>query len=305
MWSTDEIVRDLRARGELWEAAPGLVALRGGAGALCRAMEGAIASMLLEEADDEWRVPPAISLEVLERADYFASFPQWLTVAAHLGDDEATLQRVAGAGASALASDGAIAPPGAALLPAVCYHVYAALADSALSRARRVTVQGSCWRHEGCRTVPLERGWAFTMREAVCLGSSAEVERFIDRGARRAVCLARELGLQPTIAEASDPFFAPIGRGKALLQRLNHLKRELLLPLGPGCTTAAASFNDHRGFFGDAFGIHCLDGTPVSTGCIAFGIERWALAWMSMYGPDSAEWPEIPGAPQLTVRGVA
>lgn len=302
MWSTDEIIRALRARGELWETVSGLVTLRGGAGALCRALEGAIGSMLLEEADDEWRVPPAISLEALERADYFASFPQWLTVAAHLGANPATLERVASTGARALASDGAIAPPGAALLPAVCYHIYAALADSALARARCITVQGSCWRHEGERTIPLERGWAFTMREAVCLGSAAEVQRFVDRGARRATCLARELGLQPSIAQASDPFFAPAGRGKALLQRLKELKRELTLPLGSGCAIAAASFNDHQTFFGDAFGIRNVDGAPVSTGCIAFGIERWALAWMSAHGPDPSEWPPIRGAPPFIAR---
>ena len=293
MWSTDEICRALTERGELWEAAPGLVGLRGSARVLYGALERAIASLLRKDADDEWRVPQAISLEALERADYFASFPQWLTVAAHLDGDPSTLEQVASAECPALAAREAVAPADAALSPAVCYHVYAALADSQLRSQQRITVQGTCWRHEGGRQLPLERGCAFTMRELVCLGSAADVERFLTCGQRRVTGFAASLGLQATIVDACDPFFAPAARGKALLQRMKRLKHELLLPLGPGCTLAAASFNDHETFFGEAFGIRGLDGAPVSTGCIALGIERWVLAWMSTYGPDPAGWPAI------------
>lgn len=293
MWSTDDICRALTERGELWEAAPGLVGLRGSARVLCGALERAIASLLRNDADDEWRVPQAISLQALEQADYFASFPQWLTVAAHLDGDPATLERVAGAESPARAAWEAVAPADAALSPAVCYHVYAALADSQLRSPQRITVQGTCWRHEGERLLPLERGWAFTMRELVCIGSAEDVGRFLACGQRRVTAFAASLGLEATIADALDPFFAPAARGKALLQRVKRLKRELLFPLGPECTLAAASFNDHEAFFGEAFRIRGSDGAPASTGCIALGIERWVLAWMSMYGPDPAGWPQI------------
>lgn len=293
MWPTDEVIRALTERGDLWQSAPGVTGLRGSAGSLCAELERAIGAIMSGEGVEEWRVPPAIPLESLERADYFTSFPQWLTVAAHLDADVDMLERVATAASPALACGGELAPAEVALIPAVCYHVYAALADRVLPAARRVAVRGTCWRHEGERLAPLERGWAFTMLEAVCLGSPADVEEFLACGMRRATGFAEALGLRATVAEATDPFFAPTGRGKALLQRMKRLKRELLLPLDSDRAIAAASFNDHQTFFGESFGISDADGAPISTGCMAFGIERWVLAWLAAYGPEPEGWPAI------------
>jgi hypothetical protein len=293
VWPTEEIVRALGERGDIWRSAPGLTGLRGRTGSLCADLEKALGALLQDDSVEEWRVPPALPLAVLERADYFASFPQWLTVAAHLDADREKMERVATAAAPAEACNRALAPAEVALMPAVCYHVYPAFADRVLPNTRKVAVRGSCWRHEGERLTPLERGWAFTMLEVVCLGSPGDVQDFLACGARRATDLARALGLRATIADASDPFFAPTGRGKALLQRMKRLKRELLLPLDAGSSIAAASFNDHQSFFGESFGIRGLTGEPISTGCIAFGVERWLLAWLAEYGPDPEEWPAI------------
>ena len=79
------------------------------------------------ETSDEWRVPPAIDFATLARADYFASLPQWLTVASHLSGREDVLLRGRRASASRrVAVRDAATPPVVALNPAVCYHVYAA-----------------------------------------------------------------------------------------------------------------------------------------------------------------------------------
>lgn len=293
MWPADEVVRALTERGDLWQTAPGLTGMRGSTASLRAELERAIGALVLDETVEKWSVPPAIPLEMLERADYFASFPQWLTVAAHLDADVESMQRVATAASPALACSRALAPAKVALMPAVCYHVYAALADRVLPAARRIAVRGTCWRHEGERLAALERGWAFTMLEVVCLGSPSDVQEFLACGAQRATDFARALGLSATIAEASDPFFAPNGRGKALLQRMKRLKCELLLPLDSERAIAAASFNDHQAFFGESFGIRDADGAPISTGCIAFGIERWLLALLAAYGPEPEGWPTI------------
>lgn len=293
MCPTEEVVRALYERGDLWRSAPGLTGLRGRTGSLCAGIEKALGALLLDDSVEEWRVPPALPLEVLERADYFTSFPQWLTVAAHLDSDREAMERVATAASPAVACRSALAPAEIALMPAVCYHVYPAFADRVLPAVRKVAVRGTCWRHEGERLAPLERGWAFTMLEVVCLGSPGDVRDFLACGVRRATDLASALGLHATMADASDPFFAPTGRGKALLQRMKRLKRELLLRLDAGSSTAAASFNDHQTFFGESFGIRGADGEPVSTGCIAFGVERWLLAWLAAYGPEPDDWPAI------------
>lgn len=287
MWSAEEVVEALERRGELWSVAPGLVGLRGEALALRRELERRIDALAVSQSSEEWLVPPALPLETLQRADYFASFPQWLTAAAHLSGDATALEEVATAREPAEAARRALAPAGAALSPAVCYHVYAALAGKVVSSPTLLTVGGTCWRHEGERFRPLERGWAFTMREIVCLGDGAAVEAFRQRLLERARGLARSLGLEGVVEVASDPFYAPTSRGRALLQRVKALKHELLLPIGPGARVAAASANHHETFFGEAFDIRLPDGRPAQSGCAAFGIERWLLAYLCVHGPGA------------------
>ena len=283
MRQRDAMVARLRASGELWEPAPGLVGFRGETLARFEQIEALLADLCRDVAPDEWRVPQALPLEVLERAGYFASFPQWLTLASHLSDDAETLERIARSAAPASDAATAAEPASAALPPAVCYHVYAGLAGATLDGPRLVTAQGCCWRHEGSRFEPLARGWAFTMREIICIGSERDCATFRDRGLAIARRLADALGLFGAIAEAEDPFFAPTARGRAILQRLKSLKHEMLLPIGDGETVAAASFNLHERFFGEAFDIRMSDGGPAHSACIAFGLERWLLASLMAY----------------------
>jgi seryl-tRNA synthetase len=78
-----------------------------------------------------------------------------------------------------------------------------------------------------------------------------------------------------------------------LLQQLKGLKTEMLLDVGDGRTVAASSFNDHQQFFGECFDIRLQNDEPASTGCVAFGLERWILAFMVTHGPDRADWPNL------------
>lgn len=286
----DEIVRLLRERGELSEPAPGVVALRGDVARLLHVLEQTIATLCIAESPDEWRVPPAIAFPTLARADYFASFPQWLTLVSHLSDDEIALRGVAEHNEP---SGAAVTPPKMALNPAVCYHVYSGLAGQVVDAPRVITAQSTCWRHEGTRHVPLARQWAFTMREIVCIGAADDAQRFLERAGRRVLDLAYALGLDPAVAVASDPFFAPTARGKQLLQQLQELKREMLLPINADERIAASSFNLHGTFFGQAFDIRLRTGVPATTACVAFGLERWLLAYLVRYGLDAAAWPSV------------
>jgi seryl-tRNA synthetase len=293
MWPHNEVVAALRARGELWHVAPGVTALGGDVAALLRSLDRAIGALCSLETADEWRVPPAIDLSTLARADYFASFPHWLTLASHLRDDEESLLHVAQHADPAWAVRDASAPPGVALNPAVCYHVYAAIAEEVIDSPRLVTAQAECWRHEGMRYSTLERAWSFTMREIVCIGTEGDARDFLEGSIERVGELARSLGLDGSVAVATDPFFAPSGRAKRVLQRIKELKRELLLPIDATRTVAAASFNLHDTFFGEAFNIRLPDGGPATTACVAFGLERWLLAFLVMHGPYAHAWPAI------------
>ncbi|MDQ6829530.1 MAG: hypothetical protein M3081_11740 [Gemmatimonadota bacterium] len=274
----EDVVRCLRERGDLWEVADGLTALTGAPLQLLHEIEREIAERAVAECGREWRPAAALSLETLARAGYFASFPQWLTMFAHLDGDPCTLERIAESSEPSAEASRHAAPVAGALSPAVCYHAYARLAGRTIEAPTMVTMQGTCWRHERGRFAPLEREWAFTMREMICIGEPRHVESFLARGIAHANALAARFGVVGEIVAATDPFFAPTARGKALLQRVKGLKRELLLPIGGGRSIAAASFNDHESFFGEAFDIRLASGEPAATGCVAFGLERWLLA---------------------------
>jgi seryl-tRNA synthetase len=293
MRNAESVVDALRERGELWEVAPGVIGLRGNVLALFRRLEHEIALLAQLDAPEEWATPPAIGMSTLDRADYFASFPSWLTAASHLPDDESTLERIATADDPVTIARATAASSDAALPPALCYHVFQRLAGKCLTTARLVTLSGTCWRHEGSRITTLERQWAFTMRETVCIGSAGDVEDFRQRMMRAAGALASRLDLDAGFLVATDPFYAPTARGKAIVQRVKGLKHELALPIGTDRSTAAASFNNHEQFFGEAFGITLESDEPASSGCVAFGLERWLLAFLVAHGLDRVSWPSV------------
>jgi seryl-tRNA synthetase len=279
MTTADLVVHQLRARRELWQSTTGVTTLSGDALARLRQIAAAITREISADAGEEWPAPPLLGWDVLERAGYFGSFPGWLTAACHLPDDAAVLERVAASSSPSLAAAASVQPPAGVLPPASCYHVYARLAGRVVhDPPLLLTTEGTCWRHEGDSMRPLERGWAFTMRELVVIGRRHEVAAVLASWRERVVRLADILGTPGTVEPATDPFFAPTAAGRAALQRVKGLKHELRLPVGDGRTVAAASINDHETRFGEAFGILLQDGSPCHSGCVAFGLERWLLA---------------------------
>jgi hypothetical protein len=134
------------------------------------------------------------------------------------------------------------------------------------------------------------------MREIVCVGAERDVKDFLDRSVERVGALEQALGLRCELVAASDPFFAPSGRGRAALQRIKGLKHELEFRFADGRPLAIASFNDHELFFGETFGISLADRSPAWSGCVAFGLERWLLAILATHGVDPGGWPLLNGS---------
>jgi seryl-tRNA synthetase len=95
------------------------------------------------------------------------------------------------------------------------------------------------------------------------------------------------------VETASDPFFGREGRIKAVSQVQQELKFELLVPIyaanGP---TACMSFNYHLNHFGTTWGISDAAGDAAHTGCVAFGMDRLAVAMFWTHGLDPAAWPD-------------
>ena len=99
------------------------------------------------------------------------------------------------------------------------------------------------------------------MREYVCIGSPDDVSDFRERWMVRAQAIARDLGLTFKVDYASDPFFGRVGQMKAVSQKQQSLKFELLIPLrSEEQPTACMSFNYHRDHFGTTWDIKDVDG---------------------------------------------
>jgi seryl-tRNA synthetase len=79
---------------------------------------------------------------------------------------------------------------------------------------------------------------------------------------------------------------------KAVSQKQQQLKFELLIPLrSEEQPTACMSFNYHREHFGTTWGIQDANGEPAHTGCVAFGMDRLAVAMFHTHGTDLSAWP--------------
>lgn len=247
---------------------------------------------------DPLAFPPFLPVAELQRIDYFGSFPHLATFPTHLDSREEREEDVAGFAAAPLGGDGraalpstGMAPVHEVLTPAACYHLYVHFQGETFTRPRVFTTTATCYRREASYH-PLERQWAFTMHETVAMGTAGEVRDFLDEARDRADALAAAAGLPVRWEQATDPFFRPSKNPQYLMQRIDPTKHELVY----GDGLAIASINLHHDHFGRAFGIGRESaGTPVTTGCVAFGVERWLAAIVREHGADPASWPDLGG----------
>jgi hypothetical protein len=113
-----------------------------------------------------------------------------------------------------------------------------------------------------------------------------------DRGLARRMALLEDLGLPVAPVAAADPFFGRAGTVLAKGQLAGELKIEGVTTLaGDVLPTAVMSANCHRDHFGRAFGIEAGSETTAHNSCVAFGVDRIAVALLSRHGLDPATWP--------------
>jgi seryl-tRNA synthetase len=263
---TADALPALLERGWISVGGPGLIRCTGPFVALCSYFDAAFAALAWRRGAQFHAYPGVVSRQLLERLEYFSSFP----------------------GVATDAGECYVLPP------AVCYQTYEHLADRELvHHPYRVTVAGRCSRFEGSRlTGSPECLWNFTMRELIFFGSDAEVAGERKALMRSVTGLLRKVGMTGTLAPATDPFFLGESRGKLLLQKLKELKLELRTEIRVGVDMAIASFNHHEDFFTRRMNIRLAGGGRAHSGCAAFGIERWSFAFVCQNGLDIETWPE-------------
>lgn len=297
---------DAAGQSRVWEALVakglviaedhGLIALYGDACRLAEALDRLFAEIGTSVfGATPHQYPTMIPLAVLNRCEYFSSFPHHVTFAPHMREDYSAIADFAKTQAAGdpNAFSKNLATPKHALSPAVCFHTYALLANQTLASSSIVTARGRCFRYESKNIQTLERLWDFTMREVIFVGPRTWVDEQRARCIEEVKALIGALGLDAWIETANDPFFATAFVAKRYHQLMTRAKYELRLGLpdaDPNRSVAAASFNVHGDFFGRSFGI-TSGGESACTGCLAFGIERWVWALYSQLGPDMAIWP--------------
>lgn len=250
-------IEELCRRGEIVFTGDGALALGGLALRLLRWIDAEL--LRLGGAPMELQCPALINREVLERANYFESFPHGATVVQ--ADQHTGL-----------------------LAPAVCYHCFGRLTHARLESPAAITCVGKCYRHENPDHDELGRLWEFTMREFVFVSTPEAVRKERRDWIDRVRNFADSLGLPGEIEIATDPFFGRTGRGRKLLQQIKELKYEFRCPMPDGSKLALSSFNLHETFFTSRFEI-ALAGVPQPhSACIAFGLERWMLAILAQCG---------------------
>jgi len=238
------------------------------------------------------RFPPVMSRRQLERSGYLKSFPHLLGCVSCLHGSETEIRAAVEHSESGGDWASALQPADLVLSPAACYPVYplAATRGAVPAGGLLFDVACDCFRHEP--SSELDRLQSFRMREYVRIGTPEEIGEFRQRWMRRAAEIADRLGLTHRIEQASDPFFGRGGKLMAVNQVEQSLKFELLIPVRSAeRPTACMSFNYHRDHFGITWGLRNEAGAVAHTGCVAFGIDRLALALFATHGVDLARWP--------------
>jgi seryl-tRNA synthetase len=254
-----------------------------------------LAAFITRERDpraEVLRFPPVMSRRQLEKSGYLKSFPNLLGCVCALHGSEAAIRSAADRYESGGDWTTSLGASDLVLSPAACYPLYPLVASRGHLPAGGLIfdVAADCFRREPSRS--LDRLQSFRMREFVRIGSPEEITAFREGWMVRARRLADQLALPYTVDVANDPFFGRVGQIMAVSQIQQSLKFELLIPYYAGAKpTACMSFNYHREHFGQVWGIEDSRHELAHTGCVAFGMDRLAVALFANHGLEPAQWP--------------
>jgi len=239
-----------------------------------------------------FRFPPVMSRGQLEKSGYLKSFPNLLGCVCALHGSEGEINKAVERFEKGGDWTTTLSAADLVLSPAACYPVYPIAASRGPVPAGGLLfdVAADCFRHEP--SLNLDRLQSFRMREFVRIGKPQEIADFREGWIARAGELAQKLGLSYKVEQASDPFFGRVGQMMAVAQVQQALKFELLIPVrSPDQPTACMSFNNHRDHFGTTWNLLDQAGNVAHTGCVAFGMDRLAVAMFVTHGIEPERWP--------------
>jgi seryl-tRNA synthetase len=246
-----------------------------------------------EPATEILRFPPVMSRAHIERHGYLKSFPNLLGCVCGLHGSEQDIRAAANSYYEGKEWTESLAPNDLVLTPAACYPVYPIVASRGYvpNDGLLFDVAADCFRREPSKDI--DRLQSFRMREYVCIGNARQIVSFRERWMVKAKAIADQLRVPYTVEQASDPFFGRTGQMMAISQFEQCLKFELLVPVRSAEEpTACMSFNYHLDHFGTTWGLSDEAGNVCHTGCVAFGMDRLAVALFAVHGFKTNAWPD-------------
>jgi seryl-tRNA synthetase len=244
------------------------------------------------EKAEVFRFSPVMSRASLEKQGYLQSFPNLIGAVSTLTGSDRDIAKSAAKYEAGGDWTEDLRPADLVLAPAACYPIYPIAAERGVvpDAGYVFDVAADCFRHEPSRHV--DRFQSFRMREYVRIGTPQQIQEFREPWIARAQGIAEALGLPHRVDVANDPFFGRVGALMANQQREDALKFELLVPVRyEDSPTACMSFNYHKEHFGEVWGLHNAKGEVLHTGCVAFGMDRLAVALFVTHGAEIRTWP--------------
>lgn len=297
-----DIISELVDRKIIKVLEPGLFIFREPFSSLMRFLDYSFVTKIANRFTEvkEEAYPAVIHTETLNKTNHFTSFPEHIHFLTHLREDldiiESFSQSIRDAGGwkqeAPLDLNASMPKPKFAMNPSTCYHCYEGLQNETLEGdGVVVTAISKCHRFESRNHSDFGRLLDFSMREIIFVGKP----EFVKENRLRSIEYLKELAVEWNVDSlfeiANDPFFTNDFQTKASFQRNQEMKYELRLSIpNIGKSIACSSVNFHSNTFGTAFNIKMGKRNAV-TGCVGFGIERWAFAFLAQYGLDESVWP--------------
>ncbi|MEC0228588.1 class-II aminoacyl-tRNA synthetase family protein [Paenibacillus alba] len=297
-----DIIAELVERKAIKVLEPGLFIFREPFSSLMRFLDYSFVTKIAKrfEGMQEESYPAVIHSHTLNKTNHFTSFPEHIHFVTHLREDldviESFSQSIREAGGwnaeQPLALDNNMVKPNFMMNPSTCYHCYEGLENETLEGdGIVVTAIAKCHRFESKNHSDFGRLLDFSMREIIFVGKPDFVKENRLKSIEYLKELAVEWQVDSMMEIANDPFFTNDFQVKASFQRNQEMKYELRLAIPHAKKSiACSSVNFHSNTFGNAFNIKMGKRNAV-TGCVGFGIERWAFAFLAQYGLDEQQWP--------------
>jgi len=297
MSSQSGVFDELLASGAATVAGEGQVALGEPMIGLFRYLDATLTALVASLfAVREYRYPTLISTVALQRARYLSAFPHHLFFVTRLHNDLDVYRAVREAVGDGEVGSGVLAAcrnVDYCLPPTMCYHTFEQHRGTVRGGQglEVITARGKSFRFEAGYVGKLERLWDFTIREIVFFGTRDEVLVARKTVMSAVFALMNDLGLAGYCEVGNDPFFGTDTAERIGSQRMLELKYELRLGVEDDRTVAVGSFNFHNDLFGRQFDIQHAGGGPIQSGCVGFGLERLAYAFVCRHGVNPQHWP--------------